>query len=112
MSKHTKGPWTVSIEEPRVVRAPSGDIITSGEDFENETCFVSNASRIVECVNALEGIENPAALQDFIREAYKLMLRCDRDEGVQSDGSNMSTQGIAMALGALGISSKIIEEIK
>jgi len=68
MSKHTKGPWTVSIEEPRVVRAPSGDIITSGEDFENETCFVSNASRIVECVNALEGIENPAEFIRFVKE--------------------------------------------
>ena len=113
MSKHTPGPWTQMIctdLRPQVTNKNGLQIVRASGDPSMD--HEANASRIVACVNACEGIDNPAALQDFIREAYKLMLRCDRDEGMQSDGSNMSTLDLAMSLESLGVSSKIIEEVK
>jgi len=116
MRLHTAAPWSVCLTKlngkthigargiPTIATLETRHISFNQEQ--------ANASRIVECVNACEGIDNPAALQDFIREAYKLMLRCDRDEGMQSDGSNMSTLDLAMSLESLGVSSKIIEGIK
>lgn len=65
-SKHTPGPWDGDTDGEK--------LFVVGKDY--EICTMSgnaeaNAARIVECVNACEGIENPAALKHFIETARK-----------------------------------------
>jgi len=121
---HTAGPWTfnrntAATHADNCIQAKEGDRSVNifylrdsywAREHNNVPYHAeANAARIVECVNSLEGVQNPAALQSFIREAYKLMLRCDQDEGVQPDGSNMCTLGFAMALENLGVDAVLYD---
>jgi hypothetical protein len=64
---HTAGPWSYA-RNPENTRwiidsAPAHAIAcTAGHEPDNE----ANARRIVECVNALEGIPNPAAIAGVV----------------------------------------------
>lgn len=60
--KHTPGPWIVGrrdILDDLQIRTPDGQLIGA---CESETDPEANAARIVACVNALEGVKDPAAL--------------------------------------------------
>jgi hypothetical protein len=70
MTKHTPGPWKycppVLDDESGFVGAKAGDGhgVTSLADrpvLESAAQFEANAARIVACVNALDGIEDPEA---------------------------------------------------
>jgi len=115
-TKHTPTPWTynrntVATHENNCIQAKEGDrsvnIFQLSDSYwareHNDVPYhaEANAARIVECVNALEGVQNPAALQSFIKEAYKLMLRCD--QGVQP---------FALALENLGVDDELLGVIK
>jgi len=74
MRKHTPGPWKYTedvfgclIEAPVAPDSLSGYILARTED-------PSNAARIIECVNACEGIENPAAIRALIFAAKSVMM--------------------------------------
>ena len=71
MSKHPPEPWTVDYEDdgrPRAIRDADGEFLTfvtanrlpddSAKDPEAEAAI----ARIVACVNACTGIDDPAAL--------------------------------------------------
>ena len=71
MSKHTPGPWTQMIctdLRPQVTNKNGLQIVRASGDPSMD--HEANASRIVECVNALDGIDNPA---EFIRIAKELI---------------------------------------
>ncbi len=66
MNKHTPGPW--------IVNSGNGEIVTTERRIATTQVGglydVSNAERIVACVNALEGIDDPEA---FIKQ---LLIAC------------------------------------
>lgn len=73
--KHTPTPWHISEDGPHIIDAPTlkglagaCGAMFKGEDEPNEE-DVANAERIVTCVNAFDGIENP---QHYIDEMKKL----------------------------------------
>lgn len=74
MSGHTKEPWkadeqTVRSEGPDCRRLLVCDISVRGRPY-NETYdeAVANAARIVACVNAMAGIDDPVAFMRKTRE--------------------------------------------
>jgi hypothetical protein len=82
MGKHTPAPWIVSGDRVVTKDCNTTKVIfrhnTEGSvghqpDFPGWEQAQANAARIVECVNALEGVENPsgvkAALEAIAREA-------------------------------------------
>jgi len=80
MSKHTREPWRFTLYDELTftigcIESDKGlckiiSSISSSRD-KNETSE-SNANRIVECVNAMEGIENP---EQFISNRYSLQKK-------------------------------------
>ncbi len=58
---HTPTPWKLSDRSKSVFVSEKGNVIgsTNGSAFALSTDY-ANAARIVECVNAFDGIENPA----------------------------------------------------
>ena len=103
MAEHTKGPWKL-IDEPErfspglivadsvgkgwhygtIVHATQRDphpIHGGGITHEESR---ANAERIVECVNALEGIKDPAALLTLVRHAASVLdhlVACESEAG-------------------------------
>ena len=69
-SKHTPGPWRVkNTNNGWMVLAPqNGYILTLVPRCRGIERIESNAARIVECVNACEGLE-PAAIPDLLAAA-------------------------------------------
>lgn len=90
MSKHTPGPWKAFGPAPNVdpdmtttydyaLLCPPYDAYSNiiGEMIgrSSDTIFhdaEANANRIVKCVNALDGIENPVAIKDLIEAMQNL----------------------------------------
>lgn len=77
--KHTPTPWTIFIRpyaednEVRKIQTVDHQIeIASRVDH-------FDAERIVSCVNALEGIENPEAIKELIEAAKNLRDWCDNN---------------------------------
>ena len=64
MSKHTPGPlyFLEAVDRPHYICAPEGPTA--------QVLRIEDAARIVACVNALEGIDDPA---EFIRFAKGLI---------------------------------------
>jgi hypothetical protein len=65
MSKHTPGPWRAD-EFVGCIFDPDGKPIMTGGIGHREAW--ANAARIVACVNALEGIDDPAAARVLLDE--------------------------------------------
>lgn len=69
-TKHTPGPWRVSLTGPRrsEISTPGNPYVlaTVYEDNSNENAR-DNAERIVACVNALEGLNEPIIIREQIR---------------------------------------------
>lgn len=80
MSKHTPGPWKVNTQ-------PEGTVVwlngSAGYELRDPTGFGHNANpadaRLI------------AAAPDLLRALKDLVARCDGDEGVRADGSNIDT---------------------
>jgi hypothetical protein len=67
MKTHTPEPWRIRTDLPQpVIASESGQYVVA---IPSEV----NASRIVECVNAMEGIQNPA---EFIASIYDVLKEC------------------------------------
>lgn len=89
---HTKEPWTISryrgadVITKHVGSYPNDRETTIAEtkpDMGNDHIRFVNAARIVECVNACAGIENPAAIPELLK-AVEDMLACKtRNQMVQ-----------------------------
>jgi hypothetical protein len=62
--KHTPTPWELHASIPGLINGPNHTAIVETHDINEE----ANAARIVQCVNACEGIEDPAAFVAAIRE--------------------------------------------
>lgn len=71
--KHTPEPWQYCREYGKWV---SWHEPKEGGDFEYpfECDKEANAERIVECVNAMEGIEDPFIIKVALKEMYELIL--------------------------------------
>ena len=67
MSKHTKEPW-------ELVKNANNELFNGKSDecrwFIFEDCLQKDAQRIVACVNALAGIDNP---EEWVENAKKAM---------------------------------------
>ncbi len=75
MSKHTPGPWNVGSHGHILKDKNTFDFVRIASPyrdgaFESDPVAIANAARIVACVNALEGIEDPA---EFVRQAKMFM---------------------------------------
>ena len=68
MSKHTPGPWVLDGQRTGGIARH----IPRSTMYDDVATAYSNtdAARIVECVNALDGVENPA---EFVRIAKELI---------------------------------------
>ena len=67
MKTHTPEPWRIRTDLPQpVIASELGQYVVA---IPSEV----NASRIVECVNAMEGIQNPA---EFIASIYDVLKEC------------------------------------
>ena len=105
MSKHTPGPWktegryrvslgevTLSMDGEHNDRAYRRELVLEPAmkeggpwhcDKNGGDTLAANAARIVACVNACEGIEDPAVIPDLIdaaRGAMQLILETSRGE--------------------------------
>lgn len=79
MSKHTKGKWTLKHEDHGQwnINAEDGYTIASCPDdpeYGRPKEDPHNMKRIVDCVNACEGIEDPSVVPDMLK-ALKLNQR-------------------------------------
>jgi regulator of RNase E activity RraB len=101
-TKHTPGTWRVILTGPRrsEISTPGNPYVlaTVYEDNSNENAR-DNAERIVACVNACAGIEDPAAyIEAMRRELRRLVDLCDT-EATMFDGSNPDTRAAHALLG-------------
>ena len=72
MSEHTKGPWKVykttnGLHVLGIGDSEAGGIVDGdGGLWRSDPERAANAHRIVDCVNALEGIANPSAIGEVV----------------------------------------------
>jgi len=87
MSKHTAGPW-------RVTAAPEGRWIevigqhpteAGWEEDVAQADGIANAARIVACVNALDGIEDPEAFVEAAKHITRELTDGILAHGLSSD---------------------------
>ncbi len=102
MSKHTPGPWKVfNVNEIRQEKDGYRTLATTCTDAAGAAGVSAkskaNAARIVECVNALEGVENPAALPTLLRKLKHEI------EGLKLIDCEATADRIHEALAALGV---------
>lgn len=111
-SKHSPGPWAALTYCIYAQTDASTDVYNrlvaetsiddSPIDLEHEEC-AANAERIVACVNALEGIENPEAIQKaiwFIRSiAQESRLAPDHPNRRITDGLQVLAKEVLELLG-------------
>lgn len=90
-TEHTPGPWEHHKEADDTAHIFSddyGSILTIHRTSYNPTDVNANAARIASCVNALEGIEDPAT---FIRTvghvAYALTMDARTADGMTKDAA-------------------------
>jgi len=101
--KHTKGPWKTDrdcLNSILIVDPNGGEVCSTynpdGSDL--GPADRENAERIVECVNACEGIENPAVIKELIELATYLWHPDNRDPNIYT-AMDMAQK----ALAALGV---------
>lgn len=94
-TKHTPTPW-------RVEYKPAGTCIFSNEPnflllsmsyTQTDKTTVANASRIVKCVNAMEGIEEPAEFMDIVKTIITAI-----QEGTELKPDSLVVQAVAAAI--------------
>ena len=92
MTTHTPGPWELDQPGGFVIKGCGDEIAFTArtDDFDNALPAEANARLI-------------AAAPTLLLELQKLIERCDGEEGIQPDGSNMETSlahaAIKLALG-------------
>lgn len=76
-TKHTKEPWVADVEALGLwIVGSKGQTITeiSGECTENKD--IENRARIIACVNAMQGIDDPEAfMRDVVEHLDKALVR-------------------------------------
>ena len=80
--KHTPTPWYTNEDRPHVIDSDTlkgiagalGAFYEADQEVGNEQ-DVANAARIVACVNAFDGIENPQHYIDEMRKLHKDYIR-------------------------------------
>lgn len=107
MSVHTKGPWKFDVGNWQIEvegsRTAIADLCTrQDEDTGELPDAFANGHRIVECVNACDGIENPdkalRAAKAALKRAHARLLKSDDCEFTRADIHKIET-----ALAALNI---------
>ena len=84
MSKHTAEPWKFEIKAAKVEIQPDVAIVyvqPSRYDSSMSKTRVSNAARIVQCVNAMAGIADPDALVKSHGELVEALKNFENDDG-------------------------------
>jgi hypothetical protein len=102
MSKHTPGPWRAFIwdaSKPHriaigAVNAPGGADHVVNTEFKSG---MADASRIVECVNAMEGIDDPAEVRRVLEDPRPLQVMAHMEELLA--GFVISMDGVAIIPG-------------
>lgn len=97
MTKHTPGPWKAvlvpgSYKRPALVQA--GDKVVAsclGDQLNPEATSIGEAAANARLI---------AAAPTLLRELERLVARCDGDEGVRADGSNVDTSTAHAAIRA------------
>lgn len=80
-TQHTPEPWSIDKDYAKVVRSKKGIIICNTSQNNAPHLQYHDAKRIVECVNAMAGVENPSTFaQDMIRIAKRNERRVDELE--------------------------------
>jgi len=106
-AKHTAGPWHVGGEYSQgeallYIGAPSSPMILASMN-EVHVSTRANATRIVACVNALEGIDDPAAFREAFGELVEALgdlmptVRCMEKHGVRYDPMQVDAAVKALA---------------
>ncbi len=115
MSKHTPGPWHNEqgfiVANNKVVgqaMMPSKDSsVTNLYSAKKAEEMEANAARIVECVNACEGIENPADFVEIVKqalqEAYDYIDLDITPEGKLPEDATRAIRLIMTARRAMGV---------
>lgn len=89
--KHTSGPWKTSPAKHNIcdtfgVKKESGSWIALCHPFEDKKIkreeAEANASRIVSCVNALEGFADPEAAKDLLEAAEDVIQQFDSRKSI------------------------------
>lgn len=81
--KHTPGPWRIRTDLPQlVIASESGQYIVA---IPSEV----NAARIVACVNAMEGIEDPELFRITAQEALKAVKSYLGKTGITIDNADL-----------------------
>lgn len=92
MSKHTPEPWRIEWQPGQTPKHTYTHCVMAGDDSLCDTLTEADAARIVTCVNALAGIEDPAAFVEAVRELL-LYAEIDADPrygaGVIDKGSGL-----------------------
>lgn len=103
IQNHTKGPWARNsdgrVEDPRGATVAQCYVHSFSAGRALECAHNANAERIVECVNACEGLENPAAIPD----ALEVLRDCLRwINTTEYAAGSIMPEKIEHALAALG----------
>jgi hypothetical protein len=84
--KHTSEPWSLLSQRQDMIKGKDGSHILECIGHETHPRTQANAARIVQCVNACEGIENPEIYMSQLAyerddaEARAMKLKAERDE--------------------------------
>ena len=104
MSDHTPAPWSTDTSlttgEPiiRAVEAPDLCLAVFCETDPDGEESKANAARVVACVNACEGIDDPAATLAEVRDMLNMLSRMSLDDEIEG---GMSGDDACETLGAL-----------
>jgi hypothetical protein len=93
-TKHTPTPWTFSPE----VKVIGNDLLfesvaTIHRALLKKGVYEANGKRIVECVNAMEGIEEPAEFMDIVKTIITAI-----QEGTELKPDSLVVQAVAAAI--------------
>lgn len=95
-SKHTPGPWETSVGAGNwwSICAPGGGDMIADLSDSGFGCDVdaANANRIVQCVNACEGIDDPAAA---LAAARRLIDQCSKGAGFTDENGHRLDMNVA-----------------
>ena len=98
---HTPTPWRVDADEPNTIHGPRFGLATIDSDGANEE-DIANAARIVKCVNACAGIENPAWAIPVARVVLERVQTMARDGLIGGPAMAFILGDVERVLGALG----------
>lgn len=83
-TKHTAEPWHIDTEHPTEIRGVQGEASTMVAEVRSPYLseqIYPNAARIVACVNACAGVEDPASAIALAKTGLSEAEKCARQRG-------------------------------